>query len=91
MVDPDGATCPRCGAPLSAGDPAGLCPRCLPPGTPGDAEALFDRGVALQGQGKLAEAVAAFREAIRLRPDLASAHCNLGLALRAERKRTSSR
>jgi tetratricopeptide (TPR) repeat protein len=31
------------------------------------------------GQGKLAEAVAAFQEAIRLKPDYANAHHNLGL------------
>ncbi len=29
MVDPDGATCSQCGAPISPGEPAGLCPRCF--------------------------------------------------------------
>ena len=28
MVDTARATCPRCGATISADDPAGLCPRC---------------------------------------------------------------
>ncbi len=35
MTDPDGATCPRCGAPIPAGNPAGLCPRCLLANTQG--------------------------------------------------------
>ena len=34
------------------------------------------------GQGKLDEAIAAYREAIRLKPDDAMAHSNLGNALR---------
>jgi tetratricopeptide (TPR) repeat protein len=29
MIDPDDATCPRCGDRLPADGPAGLCPRCL--------------------------------------------------------------
>jgi tetratricopeptide (TPR) repeat protein len=29
MVDPDGAICSQCGAPISPGAPAGLCPRCF--------------------------------------------------------------
>ena len=29
MVDPDGATCSQCGAPISPGESAGLCPRCF--------------------------------------------------------------
>ena len=29
MLDPDGATCSQCGAPISPGEPAGLCPRCF--------------------------------------------------------------
>jgi tetratricopeptide (TPR) repeat protein len=35
----------------------------------------------MNAQGKLDEAVAEYREAIRLKPD-AGAHCNLGKALR---------
>jgi eukaryotic-like serine/threonine-protein kinase len=35
----------------------------------------------LRGEGKLAEAIAEYRAAIRLQPDFASAHYNLGLAL----------
>ena len=37
-------------------------------------------------RGSLTEAIAAFREAIRLKPDLASAHYNLGNALRVQGK-----
>jgi tetratricopeptide (TPR) repeat protein len=44
-------------------------------------EALLGLGSALALQGKHAEAVAMFRQAIRLRPDWAEAHCNLGLVL----------
>ena len=29
MADPDRATCPRCGAPLAADNPACFCPGCL--------------------------------------------------------------
>ena len=37
--------------------------------------------IALRGQGKLDEAIAEYREAIRLKPDFAEAHTNLGDAL----------
>ena len=40
--------------------------------------------LALKDQGKLDEAVAAYREAIRLKPDNALAHFNLGGVLRAQ-------
>ena len=43
-------------------------------------------GVALKAQGKREEAIAEFREAIRLKPDYAEAHYNLGLALAAQGK-----
>ena len=46
-----------------------------------DADAHFNRGNALQEQGKLEEAIAAYRAAIRLQPDYADAHDNLGIAL----------
>src|SRR5262249_14505894 len=35
----------------------------------------------LRDQGKMAEAIAAFQKAIRLKPDYAEAHCNLGHVL----------
>ena len=41
---------------------------------------------ALQEKGELNEAIAAYREAIRLKQDNAEAHNNLGLALAAQRK-----
>jgi len=48
---------------------------------PADAEALFNRGIDLHRQGKLDEAIAAYLEAIRIRPDVADAHNTLGTAL----------
>ncbi len=47
-------------------------------GAPGAAAAHAGLGLALFGQGKVAEAVASYREAIRLRPDYAQAHNDLG-------------
>jgi eukaryotic-like serine/threonine-protein kinase len=44
----------------------------------------YKRGHALGSQGRYKEAEAAYREAIRLRPDYAEAHCNLGYVLRAQ-------
>jgi len=46
---------------------------------------LFDRGLAFEDQGKFAEAADAYREAIRLAPDDASLHFNLGNVLYALR------
>ena len=43
-----------------------------------------DLGVALAGQGRLEEAVAHYREALRIVPDYADAHYNFGNALAAE-------
>jgi len=43
-------------------------------------------GIALAAQGKLDEAIAAFREALRLNPDRALAHSNLGIALALQGK-----
>jgi serine/threonine-protein kinase len=48
--------------------------------------AHYNLGTALRDQGKLDEAVAELREAIRLQPDFAPAHSNLGTALRAQGK-----
>jgi tetratricopeptide (TPR) repeat protein len=43
-------------------------------------------GVALDGQGKTAEAAARYAEAVRLRPDYAEAHNNLGVLLARQGK-----
>jgi tetratricopeptide (TPR) repeat protein len=43
-------------------------------------------GIALKNQGKLDEAVAAYRQALRIKPDLAEANSNLGNALRDQGK-----
>src|SRR5262249_8723640 len=45
--------------------------------------AHVDRGADLYRRGMVDEAIAAYREAIRIRPDRAEAHNNLGLALHA--------
>jgi tetratricopeptide (TPR) repeat protein len=150
MSDPDGTTCPRCGAPLAADGPADLCPRCRPPGARGsgsedwsyslsspgeahhewsldslfaaigatgrqpadadahpyifaaatmalreqeagraltDADIHYYPGIALAIQKKLDPAVAEFAAALRLRPDFAEAHNELGNVLRDQGKR----
>jgi serine/threonine protein kinase/WD40 repeat protein/Flp pilus assembly protein TadD len=51
-----------------------------------EAWSRVQRGNALRGQGKLEEAGAAYREAIRLKPDYALAHQCLGVALKAQGK-----
>ncbi len=45
-----------------------------------------DLGLALQIQGKAAQAIAEFQEAIRLKPDDHKVHSNLGIALRDQGK-----
>ena len=42
---------------------------------------LVRSGVAMLAEARLDEAIAAFRETIRLRPDSVAAHANLGTAL----------
>ncbi len=132
MADLDRATCPRCGAPISAGGAASLCPRCRVSGTQGgqsedppfspspspsgrvrrwrrltlalavaaitaivvvglwsvnrwehmsDAIDHYNLAVDLREQGKLEEAIAEYRESIRLKHDLAKAHIGLANAL----------
>ena len=48
---------------------------------PDYAEAYSNLGNALRDQGKLDEAIAAYRQAIRIKPDYAEAYSNLGVAL----------
>jgi predicted O-linked N-acetylglucosamine transferase (SPINDLY family) len=43
-------------------------------------------GITLKNQGKLDEAVAAYRQAIRIKPNLAEAHCSLGITLKNQGK-----
>ncbi|MGO9465163.1 MAG: tetratricopeptide repeat protein [Isosphaeraceae bacterium] len=135
MPDADRVACPRCAAPISSDDPAGLCQRCLLSDTQGgqskdpsvpaptregalrkltlasavvavvailflgglwlgnrqaqervDAIAHYNLGNALQARGKLEEAVAEYRTAIRLKPDYAEAHVNLGNVLDEQAK-----
>jgi tetratricopeptide (TPR) repeat protein len=50
------------------------------------AQTSLNRGTALFQQNKLPEAAAAFREALRLQPDYAEAHCLLGQVLRAQNR-----
>jgi tetratricopeptide (TPR) repeat protein len=51
-----------------------------------DADAQVAHGTRLAQQGRRAEALACFRQALRLRPDHARAHHNLGVALAEEKK-----
>jgi tetratricopeptide (TPR) repeat protein len=51
-----------------------------------DAMAHYERGVALAVQGKLDEAIAEYRAAIRLKPDHAEPHYDLGVALAVQGK-----
>ena len=46
-----------------------------------DADAHSDHGIALRAQGKISEAIAAFRQAIQLEPEKAVFHFNLGAVL----------
>jgi tetratricopeptide (TPR) repeat protein len=55
-----------------------------------DAEAHFNCGVELLREGKLDGAIAACREAIRIKPDYAKAHYNLGITLKAAGKLTDA-
>ena len=63
--------------------------RRIPRGDPAQARprlAHANLGIAIKHQGKPDEAVAAYREAIRLQPDLAEDHAYLGNALQAQGK-----
>ncbi len=46
-----------------------------------DPAARYNLGNALQARGRLDDAIVEYREAIRLRPGFAEAHCNLGAIL----------
>lgn len=48
---------------------------------PSDPVNRFELGVAFQHAGRMAEAVAAYSEAVRMKPDYAAAHLNRGLTL----------
>ena len=50
---------------------------------PGDFSASANLGAVLQTRGRISEAIAAYRQAIRARPDVASVHNALGTALQA--------
>lgn len=52
----------------------------------GNADAVFNQGVILWNQGKIADAKAKFEESIKLNPNLAEAHFQLGMALLNEGK-----
>ena len=68
MVDIARATCPRCGATISADDPAGLCPRCLASG-------------AQDGQSQDAGVYPSAPQGARRKPWLALAAAVIGLVL----------
>ncbi len=50
---------------------------------PDDPNAHYNRGVALQSQGKLTEAIRAYRQALQIKGDHAETHSNLAAALAA--------
>jgi len=52
----------------------------------GGADAVFNQGIILWNQGKIAEAKGKFEEAIKANPNLADAHFQLGMALLNEGK-----
>ncbi len=51
------------------------------PGEPAELNALFALAQREHRAGRLAEAAAAYRKIIALRPDAAEVHCNLGILL----------
>jgi Flp pilus assembly protein TadD len=53
---------------------------------PGNVGLRFELGNAYAFSGKLALAEQAYRDVVRLRPDLVDAHCNLGVVLRGQGK-----
>jgi tetratricopeptide (TPR) repeat protein len=69
--------------PDSAPDPATAAERCRQAiaQDPGNSKLHFDLGYALTAQGRLQDAIAAYREAVRLDPDFADAHFRLGSLL----------
>lgn len=52
----------------------------------GNADAVFNQGIILWNQGKIAEAKGKFEESIKINPNLADAHYQLGMALLNEGK-----
>jgi tetratricopeptide (TPR) repeat protein len=56
----------------------------------GSADAVFNQGVILWNQGKIAEAKTKFEESIKLNPNMAEAHYQMGMALLNEGKLTEA-
>jgi tetratricopeptide (TPR) repeat protein len=59
-------------------------------GSGGSADAVFNQGIILWNQGKIAEAKVKFEEAIKANANLADAHYQLGMALLNEGKLTEA-
>jgi Flp pilus assembly protein TadD len=57
------------------------------PGDPRNPVYHSNLGVALAGQGKLKEAITAYRQAIGIKSDYAEVHSNLGSALKDQGRR----
>ena len=58
----------------------------LIPQTRDRAQEHFNRGVELDEEGRIEEAIGEYRKSIHLKPDYAEAHCNFGMALKAQGK-----
>src|SRR5260370_6066518 len=61
-------------------------PSLPPPDTKSEAQQKFESGLSLAKQGRNAEALAAFRDAVRLNPDLTEAQFSLGVLLARQGK-----
>ena len=77
---PPASTAPP-GAPITRAEPTAPAP--TPPAPASPAQAALERGHALLAGGEMTAAATAFREAIRLQPDLVQARTGLGRALYA--------
>jgi tetratricopeptide (TPR) repeat protein len=65
-------------------------PHAAHDGSSAQATALLDQGISAASRGDAATAIAAFAQAVALRPDFPIAHANLGLLLMATQRRAEA-
>ena len=53
---------------------------------PNDGDTYFNMGIALKNQGKLEEAIDAYKKSISLKPNYAKAYNNMGIVLKDQDK-----